>query len=196
MVAVRINGEESSIKADDLPKIADVIELIKTQIDPEHMITGIQFDGRDLEDGDWNSSPTKYQTAVLEVETGTPGEYVQNRLTLASKVVRSIYLAFRDARKCFQDGEMQDGNKKLVLAVNSFKAFIEWYGTLLELVPVQNRQSIDIGPEVNKLTEVCKRICQQQLYQSWWALGETLEKELEPGLDRLEDFCRKIGKEK
>ena len=33
---------------------------------------------------------------------------------------------------------------------------------------------------------------QQQLYQSWWAIGETLEKDLEPKLDALEDQCRKF----
>ena len=64
-----------------------------------------------------------------------------------------------------------------------------------ELVPVSERSSYELGDRVTEITETCKRICQQQLYQSWWALGETLEKELEPQLDRLEDFCKKFGTE-
>jgi hypothetical protein len=48
---------------------------------------------------------------------------------------------------------------------------------------------------VEDIAECCKRICQQQLYQSWWALGETIEKELEPKLDKLEDFCRSFRNE-
>jgi hypothetical protein len=48
---------------------------------------------------------------------------------------------------------------------------------------------------VTEISETCKKICQQQLYQSWWALGESLEKELEPKLDKLEDACRKAARE-
>ena len=55
----------------------------------------------------------------------------------------------------------------------------------------QFRQNFQGDPkqEVQKLLQSGK-MSQQQLYQSWWALGETLEKELEPKLDKLEDFCR------
>ena len=53
MVSVRINGTDSSIGANNDLKIADLIELIKASIDPEHMITGIMLDGRDLSDDEW-----------------------------------------------------------------------------------------------------------------------------------------------
>ncbi|MEI7489443.1 MAG: hypothetical protein WCJ72_18910, partial [Chryseobacterium sp.] len=52
--------------------------------------------------------------------------------------------------------------------------------------------SYDIEKQVIEIGEVCQKICQQQLYQSWWALGETIEKELEPKLDQLETFCRRF----
>lgn len=88
---------------------------------------------------------------------------------------------------------MQDGNRKLVCAVNTLQAFFEWFGSLMELVPQQDRPRYDISSQVRDISEVCKRICQQQLYQSWWALGESIGKELEPKLDNLEDFCRRFG---
>lgn len=191
MVSVRINGEESQIRGDGLPKIADLVELIKTMIDPDHMITGILLNGRDLEEEEWTANPGNMGTAIIEIETGTQAEFVTERMKSASDVVRACYMEFRDARKKFQDGDMQGGNQAMVRAVNTTRAFFEWYATIFELVPADQKTRYDINPQVAEISEVCKRICQQQLYQSWWALGESLEKDLEPRLDKLEDFCRK-----
>lgn len=192
MVSVRINGSDSSINT-NVPKICDLIELIKATIDPEHMITGILINGRELEEHEWQATTSQFGSCILEIETGKPDDYVSQRLAQAADIVRSCYILFRDARKKFQQGDMVNGNKKLLEAVNTFQAFFEWYGTLIQLVPPQSRERYDISKNINEITEICKRICQQQLYQSWWALGETLEKELEPKLDLLEDKCSKFA---
>ena len=191
-VTIKINGLESGIRTTGLSTMGDLIELIKGSIDPEHMITGLLINGRDLADAEWNANLGQLGTVILEVETGSPQEFVASRFAQAADVVRTCYIDFRDARKCFQGGDMARGNQRLVHAVNTLRAFFEWYGTMCELVPESERANYDLGPQVNEISEVCKRICQQQLYQSWWALGETLEKELEPQLDKLEDFCRKF----
>lgn len=195
MVQVRINGEESGVKGEELPKVSDLIELIKSTIDPEHMITGILIDGRELGEDEWYANVNQLGTAIIEIETGTPEDFVASRIARSSEIVRACYLEFRTARKSFQDGDMTLGNQKLVTAVNTLKAFFEWYRTLLGLMPDDRRARFDIEQPTAAILETCKRICQQQLYQSWWALGESLEKDLEPKLDQLEDFCRKAGKE-
>ncbi len=192
MVSVRINGEESPVGSNAALKIADLVELIKAQIDPDHMITGILLDGKELEDQDWSASTSQYGTAIFEVITGTPESFVNDRLDKSSEIIRECYMEFRDARKSFQDGKMLQGNQKLVKAVNTLKSFFEWYSTLAELSGEAKRKEMDITPQVSEISEICKRICQQQLYQSWWALGETIGKELEPKLDKLEDFFRKF----
>ena len=191
MVSVRINGEESSFTQAESLKVADLIELIKASIDPDHMITGILLDGKDLEDHDWMSPLSSYGTGIFEVETGTPENFVNDRLDKASEVVRECYLEFREARKTFQDGKMLLGNQHLAKAVNILKSFFDWYASLLDLCTTERRKELDLGTRVGEISEICKRICQQQLYQSWWALGETIGKELEPKLDSLEDYFRK-----
>lgn len=195
MVAVRINGSDAGLNSTQLVKVTDLIELIKTTIDPDHMIVSLLLNGKPLEDGDWNAGLSQYGTAIFEVETDTPENFVRSRFSQAADVVKTCYLEFRDARKSFQGGEMLDGNQKLARAVNTARAFFDWYGTILQLIPAERRGRYDISKQVEEISEVCKRICQQQLYQSWWALGETLEKELEPKLDKLEDFCREWRKE-
>lgn len=195
MLRVLINGEEAQLDTSNVPRFSDLIELIKANIDPDHMITSILMDGREVTDDEWFRNLSQLGSATIEINTGRPDEYVSNRIAEASKVVRSCFLEFRDARKGFQDGDMQIGNRRLKVAVDTLRAFFEWYGTLLQLVPEDRRDRVDISPQVRDISETCKKICQQQLYQSWWALGESIEKDLEPKLDKLEDACRKAAKQ-
>jgi len=190
MITVKVNGEDSSIKPNGLPKIADIVELIKSSIDPDHMITGILLNGEELKEGEWSASTAEFGTAIIEVATGTPESFVSDRLSKASAIVRACFMQFRDARKSYQSGNMQDANQKLLEAVNMLQAFFQWFGTLVELIPENERHAYSITEQVNEISTVCSQITQHQLYQSWWALGESIEKELEPKLDKLEDFCR------
>lgn len=192
---VIINGSESSISGTGLPKMADMVELIKASIDPEHMITQLLLDGKELGDNDWSAPCGAFETAIVEVETDTPERFVEDRLSKASAVIQACYMEFRDSRKSFQAGDMQRGNQQLMTAVKTAQAFFEWYGVIFELVTPEKRVNYDISTQVTEISTICKRICQQQLYQSWWALGETLEKELEPKLDKLEDFLRKFERQ-
>ncbi len=195
MVSVRINGSESGIMGNNLSRLSELVELIKASIDPEHMITSILVNGRELSDAEWAASVSQFGTSILEIETDTPERFVEDRMACAADVVRTCYFEFRDARKCFQSGDMVEGNQRLLKAVNTARAFFDWYSSIMQLVSEGKRAHYDISNQVKEITEICKRLCQQQLYQSWWALGETLEKELEPKLDKLEDHCRKFNKQ-
>jgi hypothetical protein len=195
MVRVSVNGRYENMNLENVPRFTDLLELIKSQIDPEHMITSILLDGRDLSDEEWGQKLVELRGDTLQVETGHPEIYVSEKMQDASRVVRSCFFEFRDARKGFQDGDTLAGNKRLKVAVDTLKAFFDWYGTLVQLVSDNKREKLDITPQVTEITETCKKICQQQLYQSWWALGESIEKELEPKLDKLEDACRRAAKE-
>lgn len=194
MVSVRINGEEAGLNTSRLEKMGDLIELIKSAIEPGHMISEILVDGRELSEEDWTRPLNQYGTSIFEINTDTPENFVDARIDRAAEVVQSCFYEFRDARKAFQSGEMSEGNRKLITAVRTAKAFFDWYASLIPLMTDTQRTRFEITDQVEQIAEVCKRICQQQLYQSWWALGETLEKELEPKLDKLEDFCRKFRK--
>ncbi len=195
MIRVRVNGNYADIPMASVPRFTDLVEFLKSQIDPDHMITTLLLDGRELTDDEWNQNVSSLMGDTLDVTTGHPEAYVADRMQDASRVVRSCFYEFRDARKGFQDGDTVTGNKRLKIAVDTLKAFFEWYGTLVQLVSETKREKLDISPQVVEISESCKKICQQQLYQSWWALGESLEKDLEPKLDKLEDACRRAARE-
>lgn len=196
MLQVRINGQQSPMNGATLPRMTDMIELIKSSIDPEHMIISLQINGSDMAESDWQASPVNFkETDILEVETGTPDFFVKERLRIIPGIIENIYILFRSSRQAFQTGDMEDGNKVLVTAVNDLKAFFEWYTSLLNLIPENERNGYGVDDKIEDITSVCKEICQQQLYQSWWALGTSLEEKLEPQLDKLETYFRKLATE-
>ncbi|MDZ4785474.1 MAG: hypothetical protein SGJ02_05295 [bacterium] len=192
MLQIRVNGQSSPYKAGSLPKITDVIELIKGSIDPAHIITGLRINGRDLTEGEWQSSPTQFcETDILEVDTGTTEQFLSERLAVTPNLLENIYILFRSCRQSFQAGSMEEGNRIMVTGVNDLKAFFEWYCMLLRMVPAESKGKYDIKPQLDELTTICRDICQQQLYQSWWALATTIQERLEPALDKLESHFRR-----
>ena len=195
MESIKINGEEWTAPIQNSLKMTELVELIKSTIDPSQIITGILLNGKDLEEADWNGYVSDYQTNVLEIETDTLEHYIEDTISLCPNIITQCYLQFRRARKLFQNGESFDANKKLVDATKALKSFFDWYSTLLTLMTDEQKEKYDLKDHVEKIFETCKKVCQQQLYQSWWALGELLEKELEPELDDLEDVLINNTKE-
>ncbi|MGI6680663.1 MAG: hypothetical protein ACOX3T_04180 [Bdellovibrionota bacterium] len=187
MESILINGQAWEAPVQNSLKMTELVELVKSSIDPSQIITGILLNGKDLEDSDWNGYVSMESTDILEIETDTVENYIEDRISVCPNIITQCYLQFRRARKLFQNGESFDANNKLVEAVQALKSFFDWYSTLLALMTEAQKEKYDIEEYANRIYETCKKICQQQLYQSWWELGELLEKELEPTLDELED---------
>ena len=190
MIQVRINGEESMLKGDKLSKVSDLIELIKTSIDPEHMITEIKLDGKDLPENSWFSSVSSLGTSILEIDTDSPQNYVDDKIRQAPLALQTCYSQFRDARKSFQEGKSKLANQKLVKAVETLNIFFKWYSFIFALMNNNQKSKFEINAYTEDILSTCKSICEQQLYQSWWAISESIEKQLEPKIDKLENFFR------
>lgn len=192
VAAVKINGSDAQLGFGPGTRFTELVELIKAFIDPEHIITDLRIDGRDVSDAAWGSTLSQIGTVIVEVDTGPVAEYVRTKMAVAPALLNDLYMQFRSARKLFQTGSAFQGNQELAKAVNTARAFFEWYATMLQLVPTEERSQYDIEKQVTDIGESCKKICQQQLYQSWSSVGETIEKEIEPKIDTLESYCRRF----
>ena len=72
------------------------------------------------------------------------------------------------------------------LAVKDLNAFLKWYSIVIETSSdVKNRFDQSIAPYLSELTKICEQLVQQQLYNSWFAIGDTIEGQLEPLLKNL-----------
>ena len=83
MVSIEINGQPATFKTEGFNSIADIVEMIKATIDPEHMITELALNGNDLQDSDWTARTTQFPTLRLEARTGTPAQFVRERFSMA-----------------------------------------------------------------------------------------------------------------
>lgn len=192
MVSVRIDGEQSSINGEHLPRLIDLVEVIKDYIVPGHMITGLMIDGRIPADHDWDLAPRHFGNVTLDVTTGSPARYIYDKMTTAPEVIDNCFFMFRETRKAFVEGSSQSGNELLRAAVANMQAFVGWYRSMLELMSEEQKVRFCIDEEISAMVGTLERICMQQLTQSWKATGETIGSVLEPQLDKLHTRLRLI----
>jgi hypothetical protein len=185
-LTVYVNGCLQNYNLSGIQRFGDFIELVKSSIDPDHMIIEVVFNGEELKDSDWESSLSKFSGGTFEIKTDQPERFALSRLVEAPNIVNAIFKIFREARMFFNEGKMAEGNKVLINAVTALKEFITWYHLILELLPEDRRTNFLIETTINELTKSCSKITEAQLYGSWWMIAEMIKANVEPALDDLE----------
>ena len=83
MIQVHIDGSPLQADIGAMNTMGDLIELVKATIDPDTIITSVEFNGQALSDGDWSMPLSAQRGRTLEIRTGTKRAYVYERITLA-----------------------------------------------------------------------------------------------------------------
>lgn len=188
MVTVTVNGQQLPLQLDGVRTMGELVEVVKMNIDPDSVISAMTIGGRDLVESDWRAPLSVHGGARLEIATATKQQFLKDRLMQAPILVERIIQNFGNARQSFRAGEQTGGYQQMGSAVKDFNAFIKWYDVILEYNPaLRQTYQTQVVPLINELTRICEQLVQQQLYNSWWAIGETLEKQLEPTLNRLRE---------
>lgn len=190
MITVRIDNNQALQNIGAINSMPDLVEYIKASIDPDRIITSLAINGRELSDIDWRVPLVVQGDSLLEVLTGSRNDYVKDRLVFAGECFSQILGEFTEASAAFFKGESVAGNTLFAQAVEDLRAFFEWYNTVLLLLPdgsVAPRE--EFIERIQRVTSVCETLLQQQLYQSWWALSQTIKNQLEPQLQELHQFC-------
>ncbi len=189
-----IDGKEFPSMSSGANSMSELIELIKATIDPDSIITSISLAGQELSDNDWRTPLSAHGNSVLEILTGSKEEYVSERVVMADQFVEKIKATFATAQQAFESGQSSEGSNSFKTAVEDLKAFIEWYATLFELAPSTLKVNTEeLTQNVDNIRETCEQLLQQQMYQSWWAMSETLKTKLDPELESLRVFCLKLA---
>ncbi|MCC6953869.1 MAG: hypothetical protein IT290_07100 [Deltaproteobacteria bacterium] len=193
MISVTVNGKPLQGDYSSLRTMGELVEFVKVNIDPDVIITGLSLNGRELTEVEWRSALAGHTTGVLEVVTGAKEVFLNDRLEIASVYVDRIRDEFSKVQALFRQGITADSHTKLGGAVQDLKAFVDWYETLIQMLPNDRTElKDDFHEQVKRLTDVCEQILQQQLYRAWWALAETIERKLDPELERLKGCCLKV----
>jgi hypothetical protein len=190
MINVTVDGRPLSYQIDSTKSLGDLLELVKSTIDPDSIITKILLDEKQLSDSDWKIPLAKQGGKSLEIVTGTKQVYVDERLSSASLYLDKIIRSYAQSRILFKNGDVQPGNSALSAAVQDTQAFIDWYQTILQLIDnPPEAEVVKFEEAVMQLTDTCEQVLQQQLYRSWWQLADLLERKLEPQLEQIKYAC-------
>lgn len=193
MITVKIDGNELSSDLSGISTMGDLIEVVKATIDPDTIITALTLGGRELTDADWRAPLSVQGGNLLEVQTGSKENFVEDRLTQSVVFANHIMHEFGFARDLFKNAQNQKANLEFGKAVEDLQAFVRWYDTLLQMFPAGGLERGEFEIKMGEIQKTCEQVLQQQLYNSWWALGETLEKRLEPQIGSLRDFCARVA---
>ena len=189
MIKVKVDGSDWTQDLAAARTMSELIELVKASIDPDNIITSITINGTDPVESDWRVALTVQGDSTVEISTGSKGSYINERLGTAVLITEQLINEFTRARSLYQEGISKDGNTAFGRSVNDLKVFLEWYYSVLALVPGAQSAREEFRTRVSEVTSICEQLFQQQLYQSWWALGQTIQNQLEPKLGSLRDYC-------
>lgn len=195
MIQVKVNEQNLMADVSSLKTLGDIIELVKAMIDPDDIITNMLISGKVIVDADWRSPLTAFQNDTLEFSTGDRNEYVRQRFHAAEGFVSHIIEEFSRAADIYKQGASENANQTLAYSVDDLLAFINWYMSILAFFPHgMEKETEEFDSQVKELQVICEKIVQQQMFYSWWALGEMLKTELIPQLVSLKEFCIKVAK--
>ncbi|MFN8388680.1 MAG: hypothetical protein U0136_00145 [Bdellovibrionota bacterium] len=194
MINIQVDGSALQVDLGGIKTMGDLLELVKSSIDPDTMITAIEFNGQTLSDSDW-TLPLNQQTGrTLEISTGTKRAYLSERFAASASILDEIIKEFAAAGDSYRSGSSPDGNAKLSQAVEDLGAFVNWYSSLLSMDPESYVQQTNAyNDQVDGLQKICEQILQQQLYNSWWVLAETIKTRLNPKLEEIRGLCTQLA---
>lgn len=194
MITVQVDGASMLTDVQGMSTMAELIELIKASIDPDAIITSLTLSGSELTEADWQSPLASHRGRTLEVTTGSRHEYVSERLRVAGDFLTKISEEFRQAAALYQGSDWPGGNSAFAVAVDDLLAFVNWYDFVLQVEEssfVEERA--EFQRNVEGIRQTCEKLLQQQLYNSWWALGDTIINTLVPQLNDFERFCERVA---
>jgi hypothetical protein len=194
MISVMVDGERLEAPLDGIKTMGELIELVKATIDPDTIIVELKLEGKPLLDSDWRVPLSVHSDSMLEISTGDKQAYFRERLHSAEGYLERIMAGFSRASDSYASCAYDEANQLFKSSVDDLLAFVNWYVNLLSVSPEDTEAELGIYEgHIRSIQSTCEQLLQQQMFQSWSMLGETLEKRLNPELALLREFCRETS---
>ncbi len=190
MIRLEINGSQREEDLTAYRSMGEMLEFVKSQIDPDTMIVSLLLDGQELTDSEWNAPFSAGRDRILQIQTGTKKDYIKQRLNTAPTLVEQISVEFGNAGQAYQSGSNIEGNTKFSLAVKDLGAFVRWYNSLLGMDSALETQLKGFIDQVSSLQGICEQLHKQQVIQSWWSAGDMINQKLRPKLEEIKNYCQ------
>ncbi len=195
MIQVIVDNNSLSTEFTNDRTMGELVEYIKSTIDPSSIIVSLTKDDIPLSDNDWKSNLSALTNSKLEIKTGAKSEFIKIRLEAVGNLVGNLIDRIQETSVLFQNGSIVEANKIFSSCLEDLNALISWLHSIISMDSEFYVTELKIfSGQVKDFRYVAGQLQQQQLFQSWWALGETLTTKLIPLLEAMKTLGIEAGK--
>lgn len=194
MVQIHLDGKPLVLEQSAARTLGDIVELVKTNIDPDTIITSLLLEGNSLAESDWFTPIVQQHGKRLDVTTGTRREFLVDRLSMANEFLSAVMQKFSDVERLYSSGLNLAGNSALSGALKDLHSYVNWYHGILDLDPkLRDTVVVEFNSEISELKLICDELFQHQLYNAWQGVSTTIKSRLIPQLEKFGSSCSRTS---
>ena len=194
MVQIQIDGKPFVVEQSGARTLGDIVELVKSTIDPDTIIMSLLLEGGSLAESDWFTPLIQQNGKRLDVTTGTRRDFIADRLSLASDLLVAVTAKFSDVDRLYGSGLNLAGSSALSAALKDLHSYIHWYFGVLELdSKLKETVIVELNNEIGELKNICDQLFQHQLYNAWQGISATIKDRLIPELNKFGQSCARTA---
>jgi hypothetical protein len=189
MVQILVDDTELSLEAATLGTVGELIEYVKSSIDPDAIILSLTRDEEPLSEADWKCPLSSLAQSQVRITTGSRTTFYQDRLQLTGAIGETLSETFGEIAKLFKTGMQNNAHEAFATTLDDLNAFVGWFYSILSmdehLFEVEFREFTQM---VEEFRGTCLLLQQHQLKQSWWSIGDIIELQVVPLIGRCKDL--------
>ena len=186
MVQINIDTGENLGDISSVKTMNELVELVKSTIDPLRMISGITLNGQIIKESDWRLPLSIHGNGVLGFETCSREEFLNERIKGAPEILDKISANLKDVSGKFRSGDSMGGNESFAGSIADLEAFVKWYMAVIEVDPSISPSYLDsFSSLMDEMSEVCERMVRNMMTAKWSEVAGSIDLELIPKLEKI-----------
>lgn len=192
MLQVLVDKTEMNLEVSRMRTMGELVEYIKSSIDPDTIILSLTRDDQPLSDADWKTPLSALDNSTVEVQTGSKMDFFQDRLRLIDAIINTISDNTKDISALYKKGMQDSAHDHFAALLNDLNAFISWLHSIYMMDEDLFANEIShYSILVEKLNASCNELQQAQVKNAWWAVGDILEMKILPSITSINEMSKK-----
>ncbi|HMO16822.1 MAG TPA: hypothetical protein PKA63_03105 [Oligoflexia bacterium] len=190
MVQILVDDAELPIEHSALGTISELVEYVKSSIDPDAIILSLTKDDEPLSEADWKCPLSSFSKSLVRITTGSRSTFYQDRLQLSGAISETLIATFRDIADHYKTGRQNSAHEVFATSLEDLNAYVGWLYSILSMDEVLFKSELEkFGNLIDNFKKTCLKLQQEQISQSWSAIGDVLELQVIASIDQ----CNEVG---
>jgi hypothetical protein len=194
MIHCTVDGREHAVTTGEMDELAALIDALSSELGKEgRFIASLTADGRELYPcSEWYRPRNLQGIRRLEVTTGLSVQLATDALAESDRCLDELRSTLLHSVECFRAGNDQRGINLFIDLVTRLEWFVTTVKSVGDVMQIDFTATLmdgtPLAAEIEGLNQILLDIVGAQERRDWVLLGDLLEYELEPQLER----CREL----